>query len=40
MKERSDKVCSRLIRKCPAIEDLFYSSRNVTAIQEEMYQFN
>ena len=40
MKERRDKVHVRLIRKCAAIEDLFYSSRNITAVQEEMCQFN
>ena len=40
MKERRDKVYARLIRKCAAIEDLFYSSRNITAVQEEMCQFN
>ena len=40
MKERRDMVYARLIRKCAAIEDLFYSSRNITAVQEEMCQFN
>ena len=40
MKERRDKVYARLIRKCAAFEDLFYSSRNITAVQEEMCQFN
>ena len=40
MKERRDKVYARLMRKCAAIEDLFYSSRNITAVQEEMCQFN
>ena len=32
MKERRDKVYARLIRKCAATEDLFYSSRNITAV--------
>ena len=40
MKERRDKVCARLVRKCAAIEDLFYSRRNKTAVQEEMCQFS
>ena len=40
MKERRDKVYARLIRKCAAIEDLYYSSRNITAVQKEMCQFN
>ena len=40
MKGRRDKVYARLIRKCAAIEDLFYSSRNISAIQEEICQFN
>ena len=39
-KERKDKVYARLIRKCAAIENLFYSSRNITVVQEEMCQFN
>ena len=39
MKERRDKVYARL-RKCTAIEDLYYSSRNITAVQKEMHQFN
>ena len=30
---------ARLIRKCAAIEDLFYSSRNIKAVQE-ICQFN
>ena len=40
MKERRDKVYARLIRKCAAFEDLRYSSRNITAVQEEVCQFN
>ena len=43
MKERRDKVYARLIRKCTAMEvycHLFYSSRNITAVQEEMCYFN
>ena len=39
-KERRNKVYERLIRKCAVIDDLFYSSRNITAVQEEMCQFN
>ena len=34
IKERRDKVYGRLIRKCGAIEDLFYSSRNITAAKK------
>ena len=30
----------RLIKKCSTIEELFYSSRNITAVQEEIFQFN
>ena len=40
MKERRDKVCTRLTKKCAAIEDLFYFSRNIIAVQEEMRRFN
>ena len=40
MKERRDKVYAKLIRKWAAIENLFYSSRNITAVQEEMCQLN
>ena len=39
MKERRDKVYARLIRKCVVIENLFYTSRNITAVQEEIFQF-
>ena len=38
MKERRHKVYARVIRKYAAIEILFCSSRNVTAVQEEMCQ--
>ena len=31
---------ARLIRMCAAIEDLFYFNRNITAVQEEICQFN
>ena len=34
IKERRDKVYGRLIRKCGAIKDLFYSSRNITAAKK------
>ena len=40
MKKIKDKVSARLIRKCAAIEDVFYSTRSITAAQEEMRQFN
>ena len=39
MKERRDKVYARLIKKFVVIKNLFYSSRNITAIQEEIFQF-
>ena len=39
MKERRDKVYARLIRNCVVIENLFYTSRNITAVQEEIFQF-
>ena len=39
MKERRDKVYARLIKKFAVIENLFYSSRNITAVQEEIFQF-
>ena len=40
MKGRRDKVYARLIRKCAAIEDQFYSSRNISTVQEKICQFN
>ena len=40
IQERRDKLYARLIRKCAAIGDLFYSSRNIAAAQKEMCQFN
>ena len=39
LKERSEKTYSRLVRKCNAVEDLFYSSKNKVAV-EEMLQIN
>ena len=36
MKERRDKLYARFIRKCAVIEDLFHSSRNITAVQENV----
>lgn len=30
---------ARLIKKFVVIKNLFYSSRNITAIQEEIFQF-
>ena len=40
MKEKRDKVCTRLIKKRATIEDLFYFSRNIIAVQEKMRRFN
>ena len=36
MKEKRQKMYSRLLRKCGVVEDLLYSSRNMIAIKEEM----
>ena len=36
MKEKRQKMYSRLLRKCGMVEDLLYSSRNMIAIKEEM----
>ena len=35
-----DKVYARLKGKCAPMEDLFYSSRNMTVVEKEMSQFN
>ena len=40
MKEKRQKMYSRLLRKCSVVEDLLYSSRNVIAFEEEMSQLN
>ena len=40
MKEKRQKMCSRLLRKCEVFEDLLYSSRNMIAVKEEMSQLN
>ena len=40
MKERREKIYSRLARKCNAVEDLLYSSKNKVAEEEEMLQIN
>ena len=40
MKESRDKMYARLMKECAAIEDLFYSGRNITAVQEELCLFN
>ena len=39
MKEKRQKMYSRLLRKCGVVEDLLYSSRNMIAIKE-MSQLN
>ena len=40
MKEKRQKIYSRLLRNCGMVEDLLYSSRNMIAIKEEMSQLN
>ena len=40
LKERREKTYSRLARKCNAVEDLLYSSKNKVAVEEEMLQIN
>ena len=40
LKERKEKTYSRLARKCNAVEDLLYSSKNKVAVEEEMLQIN
>ena len=40
LKERREKTYSRLVRKCNAVEDLFYSSKNKVAVEEETLQIN
>ena len=39
LRERRRKINGRLIRKYRAIEDLLFSSKNITAVEEEMKQF-
>ena len=40
LKWRREKTNSRLARKFSAVEDLFYSSKNKVAVEEEMLQIN
>ena len=40
MKEKRQKMYSRLLRKCDVVEDLLSSSRNMIAIEEETSQLN
>ena len=40
LKERREKTYSRLARNYNAAEDLFYSSKNNVAVEEEMLQIN
>ena len=40
LKERREKAYSRLVRKCNAVEDLFYPSKNKVAVEEEIFQVN
>ena len=40
MKERREKTYSRLARKCNAVEDLLYSSKNKVVVEEDMLQIN
>ena len=40
LKERREKTYSRLARKCNAVEDLLYSSKNKVVVEEDMLQIN
>ena len=40
LKERREKTYSRLARKCNAVEDLLYSSKDKVAVEEEMLQIS
>ena len=40
LKGRREKTNSRLARKFNAVKDLFYSSKNKVAVEEEMLQIN
>ena len=40
MKEKRNKMHSRLTRKSTAVQDLLYTSRNIVAVEEEMGQYN
>ena len=40
LKERREKMYSRLARKSNAVKELFYSSKNKVAVEEEMLQIN
>ena len=40
IKDKRQRLYSRLLRKSGAIEDLFYSSKNKVAVEEELAQFN
>ena len=40
IKDKRQRLNSRLLRKNGAIEDLFYSSKNKVAVEEELTQFN
>ena len=38
--EKRKKLHVRMIRKCKLIDDLIYSSSNITTVKEEIDQFN
>ena len=40
IKDKRQRLCSRLLRKIGAIEDLLYSSKNKVSVEEEFAQFN
>ena len=40
IKDKRQRLYFRLLRKSGAIEDLFYSSKNKVAVEEELVQFN
>ena len=39
LKERKEKINGRLLRKCGTIEDMFFSARNLVAMEEELTEF-
>ena len=40
IKNKRQRIYSRLLRKYGAIEDLFYSNKNKVAVEEELVQLN
>ena len=40
LKERREKINGRMMRKCSIIENLLFSNKNRTAVEEELVHFN